>query len=308
MQISKPKFRCEVCDYECSRKFLWEQHCSTRKHISQQSATSRNKKYALFRCHCGRTYRSRSGLWRHQKQCSLAKPEEQTKPTPPESTPPEPATLTEILKTLDRHNAERDRLVGQLAVQSELIRKMVPQIGDKTQVNLNIFLDTHCQNALNMSDFIRTLPVQQRDLEYTSENGLPEGIRSMMVQGLARLNLAQRPIHCTDVKREVLYVRENDAWAKGPESTQRLTDAINEAANRQRRAIAQWERSNPEWMRTDEGRARYLKLVEQVMGDAGAKHGMSHIIRGIARASKLGSGDIALTQELVAGDSHTNED
>ena len=235
-------------------------------------------------------------------------PPEPTSPDPPANEAANAPTLSDILKTLDRHNAERDQLVGQLAVQSELIRKMVPQIGDKTQVNVNIFLDTHCQNALNMSDFIRTLPVQQRDLEYTSENGLPEGIRSMMVQGLARLNLAQRPIHCTDVKREVLYVRENDAWAKGPESTQRLTDAINEAANRQRKAIAQWEKSNPEWMRSDEGRARYLKLVEQVMGDTGAKQSLSHIIRGVARASKLGTGDIALTQELVAGDAHPDED
>ena len=307
MQNKKAKFRCEACDYECSRKFLWEQHCATRKHISQQSATLRNKKYALFSCACGKGYKSRSGLWRHQKQCALVCGTVDSQ-IPAKDTAKTNSTLNHILETLDRHKVEREELVGQLAAQSELIRKMVPHMGDtNTQVNVNIFLDTHCQNALNMSDFIRTLPVHQRDLEYTSKNGLPEGICSMMVQGLARLNLAQRPIHCTDVKREVLYVRENDEWAKGPESTQRLTDAITAAANKQRTAIASWVRDNPEWMSSEEGRERYLKLVEQVMGDTDERSTVSHIIKGVAKASKLENDDMALSQELVAGNCHAQE-
>jgi thymidylate synthase len=117
-----------------------------------------------------------------------------------------------------------------------------------------------------MSDFINSLNVQTQDLVYTQKNGLIEGISTVFLNGLKQLDIFQRPIHCTDVKREILYIKENNTWEK-EQSKDKIRNAINDVAYKQRDAIKKWEFNNPSWQQTDNGKDEYIDLVKTVMED-----------------------------------------
>ena len=117
-----------------------------------------------------------------------------------------------------------------------------------------------------MSDFINSLHIQLKDLLYTKDNGLIDGITTLFVSKLKELDVTNRPIHCTDMKKETLYVKENNEWEKEKgKDTLRL--AINDAAFKHQLAIAEWERANPDWSKSDKGKDEYINLVRTVMMD-----------------------------------------
>ena len=151
--------------------------------------------------------------------------------------------------------------------------------------SINVFLNETCRDAINMSEFLESLQVQLDDLKYTQTNGLVEGISSVLVNGLRQLETCKRPIHCTDVKRETLYIKENNEWEKeeGKEGKMRLRDAIESVADKQRKAIAEWEAQNPGWEESEKGKDEYLKIVRSVMADVSQETEENRIIKNIAK-------------------------
>ena len=198
------------------------------------------------------------------------------------------AMVKQLMAGLDKDAAAREEMVGQLKEQSEIIKEMIPRLGSNNNNNfsINVFLNEQCRDAINMTEFIASLQVQLDDLRFTGDNGLIEGVSSVLVNGLKRLERCRRPIHCMDTQHEVLYIKDNDAWnADG--SNERLRTAIDDVANKQRKAIADWEAHHPHWDSTDEGRAQYLKLVRSVMADVSHGPAEKQIIQSIAKETAV---------------------
>jgi hypothetical protein len=117
-----------------------------------------------------------------------------------------------------------------------------------------------------MSDFIKSLQIEIEDLAYTNHNGLIEGVSSVMVNGLKQLQICERPIHCTDPKRETMYIKENDSWEK-EEKPDKIKNSIDDVVKKQQKAINKWLKKNPDLKDTEQGKAEYLDLVKTVMSD-----------------------------------------
>ena len=271
MQKYAQEFYCEKCDYKCTKKTLWNQHLATQKHNRQQMETNGNIKYANKnnQCeNCGKFYQDRSGLWKHKKRCVLTK-KQNIEITNLEA---ENNNLKDLIKEM-MHGYTKDieikkEMMGQLKEQNQIIQEMIPKLGNNNnnKFNINVFLNEQCKDAINLSDFIDSLNVQAHDLIYTQKKGLIEGISTVFVNGLKQLDTFQRPIHCTDIKREILYIKDNDTWEK-EESKVKIRTAINDVAHKQREAIKKWESDNPLWQQSDNGKDEYIDLVKTVMED-----------------------------------------
>ena len=282
-----PKYYCEVCDYKCSRKFLWEQHLSTRKHKSATQATDwqpdNMQNNPLHVCEfCGREYKQRSGLWRHKKKCTAAKESvvvanaEHLVVT--ESGDDEMKMLVKEMMSHMRTQSE------QIQAQNKIISDMIPKMGsnNNNRFNINVFLNEQCKDALDMSDFLESLQIQLRDLDYIRDNGLLEGISTVFIKGLEQLDTFKRPIHCTDVKRETLYIKDGGEWDRDT-GKERLKTAIDTVANKHRIALAEWERKNPNWQKSESKKEEYILLVQSLMGDIQEGNGENKIIKTIAK-------------------------
>jgi hypothetical protein len=302
-----PKFRCEACDYECSRKFLWTQHCATQKHRRQRSATPTGVATQAapavrgHRCYCcSRVYKHRSGLSRHLRSTPCGGAAEELPAGGEEEhdgLARENGELRDMVRHLvaglDKDTVARDEMVGQLREQSEIIKEMIPRLGNNNNnsFNISVFLNERCRDAINLTEFIASLQVQLDDLRYTGDNGLIEGVSLVLVNGLRRLEMCRRPIHCMDTKHDVLYIKDNNAW-NADRSSARLRTAIDDVANKQRKAIADWEAHNPDWDSSDEGRAQYVRLVRSVMADISEGPAEKRIIQSIAKETEVGDGEL----------------
>ncbi len=283
------KYYCIVCDYGCSRKFLWKQHLDTRKHKLATEATNYQpenmQNNALHVCeHCSREYKQRSGLWRHRKKCQ---------PKAATVTTTEELVVSE--NTNDNDNTEMRLLVKemmthmrtqaeQLQAQNKIISDMIPKMGsnNNNRFNINVFLNEQCKDALDMSDFLESLQIQLRDLDYIRDNGLMEGISTVFIKGLNKLDTFKRPIHCTDVKRETLYIKDGGEWDRDT-GKERMKTAIDTVANKHRIALADWESKNPTWQQSESKKDEYLLLVQSLMGDIQESNGENKIIKTIAK-------------------------
>ena len=323
------EYYCEECNYKCSRKFLWEQHCSTLKHsrLTKHTKTPNNKRKKEptkigdeFICeHCGKGYKQRSGLWRHLKTCTISKnyAAQKSKVITLEIQEEKDNIMIEkskdnnILEHLEKENADlrtmmekimvgiqsdsevKNEMMSQIKEQSKLIQCMIPRIGNNNnnRFNINVFLNEKCKNAINMSDFIQSLQIQLDDLIYTKDKGLIEGVSNVFVTALNRLDTFNRPIHCTDMKRETLYIKENNEWERD-DNKHNIKTAINNIANKQRKTIALWEKENPDWNNTESGKEEYIKIVQSAMKDVTENPAGNKIIKNIAK-------EITLSKETI---------
>ena len=251
-------FYCKECNYLCKKKSLWLQHLATQKHAKNTNQTLPN-----LCTTCGKTYKHRSGLWKHKIKC-----DEIYQNMEINNQKGIKKTLLELAEDVKKDRIVKDEMANQIKEQNKIIQEMIPHLGNNNnnQLNINVFLNETCKNAINMSDFINSLHIQLKDLLYTKDNGLIDGITTLFVSKLKELDVTNRPIHCTDMKKETLYVKENNEWEK-EKGKDTLRVAINDAAFKHQLAIAEWERANPDWSKSDKGKDEYINLVRTVMMD-----------------------------------------
>jgi hypothetical protein len=282
-------FNCGACSYKTSRKSSWNKHLHTQKHY--YSTLGDKEKIVGYECPiCNREYKYLSGLQNHAKKNKCNKKTEENSSIiiskSYKDLEGEVKDLKGVIKTFfDTQN----KVMEQMAEQNKLINEMVPKIGNNNNnsFNINVFLNEKCKDALNMSDFIESLQIQVADLLYTKDNGLLEGISSVMINGLKQLDTYRRPIHCTDVKRETLYIKDNDEWEK-ENGKQKLKSALNNIAYKERRAIKEWENANPGWDQSAKGKQEYIHIVQAIMSDINKSTPKENkVIRNIAREINL---------------------
>tara|TARA_Y100000992_G_C21271431_1_gene497129 strand:+ start:181 stop:1146 length:966 start_codon:yes stop_codon:yes gene_type:complete len=262
------EFICIKCDFICSNKKDYERHILTAKHKRLTNANIKNPKkpQKIYTCLCGKEYKQAPSLSRHKKKCKIVLEDFEEEESEEECFIIEENIIEENIK--DENNLQENNntdykelfmeamktMQKQAETISELQQensKMVPLIGNTTnnttnnQFNLQFFLNEKCKDALNLTDFINSIQVQLKDLEYTAEKGHIEGITNIFHNALSNMEETKRPMHCTDLKREVLYIKDNDEWHKD-ENKGEIKSAVDRVVNKNLVNSSKWLDKYPE--------------------------------------------------------------
>ena len=249
-------YLCEKCNYSTSSLKDFNKHKLTAKHKRLTNTYQKIEKIPIsnFICECGKKYKHKQSLYNHKKKC-LFVVEEETEEREQER---EPEIQNEIAPAKDRDDMILDFMKSQAEFNQTIMTAVTEgKIGNTTnnnnnttnninnnQFNLNFFLNDTCKDALNITDFLDSIQLQLKDLEETGRLGHVNGISRIFVNALKNMDETQRPIHCTDSKRETLYIKDKDTWTKD-NSKERLKSAIETVADRNIDQIPQWRNENP---------------------------------------------------------------
>lgn len=262
------KFICEKCDFQCSRSCDWNRHLSTRKHkqktISKHFSFEKDEKtFKKFQCECGKEYSGRQGLWKHRKNCDLSNNNEKKIKLSSE----------ELFLTLIKDNQEfKKMLIDQNNKIMELASSQNTTVitnnntTNNNNFNLQMFLNVQCKDALNITEFVESLQPKIEDLENTGRLGYVEGISKIFLNGLENLDINKRPIHCSDQKRETIYIKDNDIWEKEGQNREKLKLAIKTVAHKNIKQIPIWQKENPDCFDSSSKKNdQYLRIVSNSM-------------------------------------------
>ena len=251
------KFVCKNCDYKTMRKSQYERHLMTSKHIKNENTdvkSSESSKCYIFQCKCGKSYKHSQSLYNHKKKCIYE---------------------TYDNKIIENNNSSelKTMLLEVIQENKELqktILNLVPQIGNnnttnnnihniKQKFNINLFLNEKCKDAISMDKFIESIEVSMKNLLTTKDKGLSEGLSSIIIDNMNKLSLYERPMHCTDKKREIMYIK-NKEWAKD-DNQKNINDLLKKVENKQMKNIKIWMDNNPLFMENEKLQEEYIKLV-----------------------------------------------
>jgi len=257
-QKSSNDFCCKNCNYLTSRKSQYERHISTGKHKRLQNndaGTILNKKYI---CDCGREYKYRQGLYNHRKSCKGEKKE--TAIIENEENVDYKSMFFEIIK---KNNEFQDLLMKQ----SQQISELIPKVGNtinsnnKQKFNINVFLNEKCKDAISMDEFIDKIEVSMKNLLTTKEKGQVYGISNIIMENMNKLSLYERPLHCTDKKRETLYVKNNE-WEKD-DSKEHINKALKKVESKQLKNLNVWLEEHPNYMNNPIEQEEFAQLMSE---------------------------------------------
>ena len=248
-------FYCAKCDYGSSRKSCWNQHISTAKHIKANFGLMQaNEKYVCEKCTV--KFKHQSSYCRHKKTCQETKIETQK----------DNINDKELIMMLVKQNSE---LLEVIKGGTHNTTNTHNNSHNKT-FNLQFFLNETCKDALNIMDFVDSIKIQLSDLENVGEVGFVEGISNIITTNLKSLDVSQRPIHCTDKKREVLYIKDENKWEKEDEEKNKIRKVIKRVANKNTRLLPKFKEIHPDCGKSDSVFSdQYNKLIIESMGGSG---------------------------------------
>jgi len=263
------KFYCESCDFGCSKQCDWDRHLSTRKH---ENRTISNKKNAetlgksLVCRGCGKEYSARNSLWYHMKKCDGLSSEQisNTKEAPVEELDNKSLTR-EILLQLLKNSQELVKITKEKNdVPTTIHNNNTTHNTTNAHFNVNFFLNEKCKDAINFTDFLNSITLDQSDLQTVVKHGQIEGSSRIIASILEKLGVYQRPIHCMDVKRETVYIRENDEWEKEQVELPRIKKLANVVSHKVIQQSGVWHEQNPDFLKDSEKKEESLKIMTQV--------------------------------------------
>jgi len=315
----KKEYFCEECYYKTYSKKDYNKHLLTRKHEmvindnkkSQKNAENAEKKLLPNQCECGKIYKHLSGLCRHRKKCTFQENEESDEISneiiylkqEKEEDEEEENKIVELKNDLSSRLKQNDeiiekqtdlinKLIDQNSELNQTMREMIPKLGNTTNnntnnntnnFNLQIFLNEDCKDALNIMDFINSLQIQIEDLVTTGKLGFAESTSKMLIKGLNELEVTKRPIHCSDLKRETLYIKDNDVWEKETENKEKMTRAVKYLQKESFGVIPDWVKEHPGCARGDnEHNDEYMEIVGNTAGVDKVKD-VNKIIKKVAK-------------------------
>jgi hypothetical protein len=271
------EFHCDVCNVACAFKSDYDRHISSQRHIKKEN--QKDKNLTDTQCECGKRYKFASSLSFHRKTCSKAQHQMHLVVHHEPVIAPAPAAASELSEFKDMVMTmlqdNRNACTTYCAVvdnMSAIIKDMIPRLGNgnvitntstnNTQFNLNMFLNEECKDAIKLSDFVKTLNITLTDLEYTKTKGIVEGVGSIIANNLRGMDIHKRPIHCTDAKREIMYVKA-DEWIKD-EGHAHLRHFIYLTSCYQTRVIQDWMNAHPGWEVKDAMHTEYQAICKEL--------------------------------------------
>ncbi len=290
------KFYCVCCDYGTSKKCNYDSHiCSLKHYKNIKMETFGNQLQPIqpkcstedqYTCNdCCKYFKNRSGLWKHKQKYHIIGNNKKD----------ETMNDGELIQYLLKENSEfKHFMLEQNKQMIELAKKSGNNNNNTTnnqQFNLQFFLNNTCKDAMNIMDFVSQLNVSITDLENTGTLGYVEGISKIFINGLKQIHVTERPLHCSDLKRETLYIRENNEWNKDNEDKTKLTNAIKHVAHKNMKQITEWTKIHPDYKdsKTREN-DRYLKIVSESMSGTNEEEtnkNYSKIIKNIVKETLI---------------------
>jgi len=286
-------FYCQDCHFVCSKKYCWERHIMTSKHIKSTNSnilsTEKGAKWqteSAFICeHCDKQYKDRSGLWRHKKTCNVNHDDKING-----------INKDELIIMLLKQNA--DLMKGQQDITMKVLENGVMNNSHNTThtnshnkaFNLNFFLNETCKNAMNITDFVDSIKLQLTDFMEVGEAGFVEGISNIIVKNLNDLDETVRPIHCTDKKRETFYVKDQNKWEKEEEDMKQIRKMIKKVAYKNERLMSSYKERYPDYNDPDSKNSdKYSKFVIEALGGEGdnTSEKENKIIKHIAKITTI---------------------
>jgi hypothetical protein len=270
-KLSK-KYCCDVCDYNTDRKSNIDNHYSSAKHIMEVNGTKIKQKLSnIFECeNCNKIYQTSSGLWKHTQKCQKNNVDSINN----NSNEITPDLIIQIIKQnqeLQKQNYDLQTQVLELCKNgiNNNHSNNTNHSHNKT-FNLQFFLNETCKDAMNIMDFVDSIKLQLTDLEKVGNIGYVEGISNIIVKNLNSLDETKRPVHCTDSKREVMYVKDEDKWEKENEEKKKLRKAIKHIAHKNTKLLREFKTKHPDCDKSDSRFSdQYNKLIIEAMGGKG---------------------------------------
>ena len=253
-------YSCDKCFYFTSNKKDFNKHLLTRKHKILTNTNEKSPKIPksndMYECICGKKYKHSSSLSKHKKICKY-----------------ETEILNEQIKNEKKEeNIDYKEMFVQMVDQNNELQKtiheMIPKLGNTTysqnntqHFNINVFLNETCKDALNIMDFVNSLQLKLKDLETTGKLGFVEGTSKIIIDGLKELDTHKRPIHCSNIQNEILYVKDNDKWEQETDNKDKMKRAIDEINKANMKQIPKWITENPTYADDEE----YMKIISNIM-------------------------------------------
>ena len=250
-------FECKSCNYITCNKKDYNKHIDTDKHkkneILQNTTEKSPKILKIYECKCGKNYKHQSSLYKHKKMCNYS----YDKPITTGENKEDMKVL--VLKLIDENKELR-----------KTITEMIPQIGNnnnnnsnnvKQKFNINLFLNEKCKDALSMDQFIEGIEISMKNLLTTRDKGQVQGVTDIIIENMNKLSLYERPLHCTDKKRETIYIK-NDEWEKD-EDKKHINKALKQIEHKQIQKIQLWLDQHPNYMNIPSEQDEFIKLVRE---------------------------------------------
>jgi len=278
---NEKKYICDLCNYISYKKTDYNRHLLTSKHLKLQNTTfssekNENLEYKRFLCECGKKYKHHSSLWSHKKKCNFLYENNNSNDNSNDNSNNinnqlsiinENTIIDELKNIIIKQQSQIDKQQEQL---SELIPKIGNNITNNTQnnkFNINVFLNEKCKDAINMTDFVKSIEVSLQQLDFTKKNGLANGLSKTIMDNINKLSLYERPLHCTDVKRETLYIKDENEWSKDA-NKEKIKKAIKKASGKNYNALQDWKTENPDFLINDSKTDYFTKTIT-VIGKSG---------------------------------------
>ena len=273
------KFYCDCCDYGTSKKSSITKHFSTARHLKTVCMTTNNNEKVAKSCekcyscdNCEKIFNDRPGLWRHKKKCTHVSEEKTIKIND------EPSEK-ELIMILIKENCELKNMMMEQHTSTQNMMMEVIKTGTHNTTNtnshnksfnLNFFLNETCKDAMNITDFVNSIQLQLSDLERVGEVGYVDGISNIIMKNLKQLDVTKRPVHCTDKKREVLYVKDENKWEKEDAENKIIRKAIKKVSHKNIQMIPQFKDAHPDCSKSASKYSdQYNKIMVESFGGPG---------------------------------------
>ena len=274
-------FSCENCNYTTSRLSQYNRHLLTAKH---QMITNGNelvpKSSKTFECDCGKEYNFASGLSRHKKKCTYTteEPIENTF-VQEEEEPRENKFMMTIIKQMAEITKQNGELTKQMAERDKQMAEIIPRIGDTTNntntncnntFNVQLYLNNECKNAMSIQDFIKSIELNMSHLKAVTDKGYVDSVSNILIKALGALEITNRPLHCTDLKRDIIYIKDNTEWNKSSAKEDKLmSGVITDIENKHYGLVKQYARETPQASVMDTPENMYQnKALQNALGNS----------------------------------------
>ena len=260
-------FICKLCDFKTCKKNNYNRHLQTLKHkklsnsdtIVTNSDKNEQKEQKepinIFECICGKKYKYRQGLSHHKSKCMFKDKESITQNLSQEF----------VLDVIKKQQDQITELTNTIKNMAPLINSNITNNtqNNNQKFNINVFLNEQCKDAINMSDFIKSLHITIEQLDFTKQNGLVQGLSKSIIENMNKLSIYERPMHCTDTKRETLYIKEDNEWKKDI-NKEKIKGAIKKASSKNFNALMNWKTLNPDYMNNEDKTDYFTKTISTI--------------------------------------------
>jgi arsenate reductase-like glutaredoxin family protein len=272
LQKNAKIYECKICSFNSSNKRNYDVHLTTSKHREMTGNDENLANLAkLFVCECGNSYKYRQGLFSHKKKCTFAVQCETAEPTSAIiDLIKQNSDFKELIIEQTKTIQEQNKSLLELASKSSTTNNNCINTNNNQKFNLNFFLNTTCKDAMNMSEFLENLDINFQDIENIGKNGYVAGMTDMILSRIRDLDVTKRPLHCTDLKRETMYIKDNDEWSKDTPEKGKLRQMITIVAKQNCGQISKWREQYPECLNGDHPKYGFcLDMMKNILGDVG---------------------------------------